>query len=186
MKTTHFLFLGTIIIIIILAGYFVFSEKEPAPVIEESEPVIKVVEESVTPVKMDEQSYCADLRSRNADQEDSNIIVESIPDNKISDGQRVWGCVYHVSGSYGGWAPFEAQVGSFHLRDGNNEAIASGPLSVAGEDWMTRAMDSKSLQFSAIINFDQKETGTGVLFLKNENASGEPERDRTLSLPVTF
>lgn len=182
------------LLLAVLVGFFVFnnvSNQTSSEIVSMEETAVEglvteVVQEEEAPAINDEQSYCTDLRSRNLDQAESNIIVEPLLNNKIVSGQQISGCVYNVSGSYGGWAPFEAQVGSFHLRDDNNEAIASGPLSVAGEDWMTRAMNSESLQFSGTISFDQKEAGVGVLLLKNENASGEPEMDKTLSQPIIF
>jgi len=76
-----------------------------------------------------------------------------------------------------GWAGFEGQVGVVKLLDSNGSQIALGILT-ATTDWMTLPTS-----FKTTLEFDAA-PGDAILLFRNENASGEPERDKTLVLPV--
>ncbi|MDD4995607.1 MAG: Gmad2 immunoglobulin-like domain-containing protein [Patescibacteria group bacterium] len=79
----------------------------------------------------------------------------------------------------GGWY-FEA---SFPVRlvDGNGNLL--GQVAAAAQsDWMTEDF----VPFTASIVYDKPETETGTIILMNDNASGLPENDKEISIPVRF
>lgn len=78
-----------------------------------------------------------------------------------------------------GWYGFEGQVGSVTVYDSVGTVLDIKPLT-ATSDWMT-----STVRFEANIEFLTTAT-SGVLIFKNENASGEPARDKTVSMPVQF
>ncbi|MEK7562599.1 MAG: Gmad2 immunoglobulin-like domain-containing protein [Patescibacteria group bacterium] len=78
-----------------------------------------------------------------------------------------------------GWSGFEGQVGTVELRDSKDEEITKGIL-MATTEWTSLPTD-----FETTLNFDvflgwQRAT----LVFRNENPSGDPERDKTFILPV--
>lgn len=76
---------------------------------------------------------------------------------------------------------FEASF-PIELRDANNVLIAKAIAQAQGE-WMTEDF----VPFTAILAFPNQPAGSqGVLTLKNDNPSGEPERDMMLDVAVTF
>lgn len=77
-----------------------------------------------------------------------------------------------------GWAGFEGQVGIVKLFDSSGKELALGILT-ATTDWM-----SLPTNFETTLFFDYPGDGTGQLVFYNENASGEPERNKTFTLPV--
>lgn len=78
-----------------------------------------------------------------------------------------------------GWAGFEGQVGTVKLFDSNNNELALGILT-ATEEWMK----APPVNFETTLYFDYPAEGAGTLVFYNENASGEPDRNRTFSMPV--
>ncbi len=159
---------------------------------------ILVREVSRTAVEMDDEDddqngeevsvvqYCSDLKSRVAGSENYVIMTEIASNEMLTDGQTIAGCVYSVNGSYGGWAPFEGQIGSYELTAADGSVLATGPLPTLNEDWMQDAMDNLALQFQGELAFDAGSYTSGELVLKNDNASGLPENDRSVTIPVTF
>jgi hypothetical protein len=87
-----------------------------------------------------------------------------------------------ISGSINGagWSGFEGQVGTVTLVDSNNKTLAQTFLP-ATTDWM-----KLPTSFEATLNFVAPKSGSGMLIFKNENASGDPVRDKTFKLPVNF
>lgn len=77
-----------------------------------------------------------------------------------------------------GWTGFEGQVGTVKLFDSSGKELAIGILTAQGE-WMQPIID-----FETNLFFDYPGDGFGNLIFYNENASGEPERDKTFILPV--
>ncbi len=78
-----------------------------------------------------------------------------------------------------GWYGFEGQVGSVTVYDNAGTVLDIKPLT-ATSDWMT-----STVRFESNIEFLTTAT-SGVLVFKNENASDEPARDKTMSMPVRF
>ena len=79
-----------------------------------------------------------------------------------------------------GWSGFEGQVGTVTLVDEKNNVLVQTFLP-ATTDWMQLPTN-----FEATLNFVAPKSGSGMLIFKNENASGEPARDKTFKLPVNF
>lgn len=79
----------------------------------------------------------------------------------------------------GNWY-FEASF-SAHLFDGAGKEIAVTPVQADGE-WMT----TEFVPFSASLAFPAPATATGTLVLRKANASGLPEHDDALRVPVRF
>ncbi|MEI6711445.1 MAG: Gmad2 immunoglobulin-like domain-containing protein [bacterium] len=80
----------------------------------------------------------------------------------------------------GSWY-FEASF-PIELRDANNVLIAKAVGQAQG-DWMTENM----VPFTATITFPAQPQGShGMITLKNDNPSGEPEKSMMFDVPVTF
>ncbi len=85
-----------------------------------------------------------------------------------------------VSGQALGTWYFEASF-PVRLLDANGNELASTPAQ-AQSDWMTTDM----VPFTATLTFSTPVTPTGTLILKNDNPSGDPQRDKQISIPVRF
>jgi hypothetical protein len=79
-----------------------------------------------------------------------------------------------------GWSGFEGQVGQVILLDNNGKILGRGDLA-ATTDWTILPT-----QFKTAIEFNVPDTVTGSLVFHNENASGDPTRDKTFTLSVKF
>jgi hypothetical protein len=84
-----------------------------------------------------------------------------------------------LTGAALGYWYFEATF-PIEIRD-SNEVIIGNSFATAQGDWMTENL----VPFSLAVTFAQT-TATGTLVLKNDNPSGDPVRDRTFIIPVTF
>lgn len=80
----------------------------------------------------------------------------------------------------GGWY-FEASF-PVEIRNAAGEKIAEGPAEAQGE-WMTENF----VPFKISLTFPEQPTGSmGKVILRNDNASGLPENDRFMEIPVIF
>lgn len=79
-----------------------------------------------------------------------------------------------------GWTGFEGQVGTVRLLDNSGKELALGILT-ATTNWMQLPTN-----FETTLFFDYPGDGSGQLVFYNENASGEPKRDKTYVVPVTL
>ena len=52
----------------------------------------------------------------------------------------------------------------------------------AKDDWMTEEF----VMFAGVVKLKNPYTGSATLVLKNDNPSGEPGRDRSVSIPITI
>jgi hypothetical protein len=103
-----------------------------------------------------------------------NIVVDSpIP------GALVQSPLLVTGRARGPWY-FEASF-PVELRNSSGMVIGQGVAQAQGE-WMTEEF----VPFSVSISFSGNQTGIGTLILKNDNPSGEPQFDRSVSIPVTF
>lgn len=82
-----------------------------------------------------------------------------------------------ISGN--GWTAFEGQAGTVKLVLDNGEVLFIAYLPVVDEDWMRPVVN-----FNALIEFVSDKEQNGKLIFHNENPSGEPERNKTFTLPV--
>lgn len=86
-----------------------------------------------------------------------------------------------ISGSaQAGWGIFEGQAGTVTLYDGKENNLGTAILTVI-DDWM-----QPEVQFTASLNFANFADGIGKLVFKNDNASGDPARDKRYEMPVNF
>ncbi|MFW0871264.1 MAG: hypothetical protein ACKKL4_02305 [Patescibacteria group bacterium] len=130
--------------------------------------------------------YCAELKSKIPASADWTIITNIIDGAILSSGDELRGCVYSVNDSYGGWAPFEGQIGSYEVKASDGTSLARGPLPTMGSDWMALATQGASIQYQTNVEFDASGYTEGTLTLHNENASGLAEMDQTVVVDVTF
>ena len=96
-----------------------------------------------------------------------------MPSETIASPLKITG---RVNGN--GWTGFEGQVGTVKLFDNSGKELAMGILT-ATEEWM-----KLPVKFESVLWFDYPEAGAGKLVFYNENASGEPARDKTFEVPV--
>lgn len=85
-----------------------------------------------------------------------------------------------VRGEARGMWYFEASF-PVRLLDGNGRMLAEAPASARGE-WMTEEF----VPFEANLSFAKPHTTSGTLVLRRANASGLPEHDLELRMPVRF
>lgn len=85
-----------------------------------------------------------------------------------------------ISGQARGQWYFEATF-PFELQDGNEVKLAEGFATAQG-DWMT----TEYVPFTAQLSFPTPSTPTGKLIIRKSNASGLPENDDSIEVPVQF
>lgn len=106
----------------------------------------------------------------------ADIIVVDAP----IDGAAVTSPLTMSGKARGNWY-FEASA-PVALLDSNGAVIAQGFITANG-DWMT----ADFVPFTGSLTFpDQPAGSTGTLVLSNDNPSGDPTRQKTLDIPVTF
>ena len=133
------------------------------------------------------ENYCQELKSNIPGSEGFTVTTNTASGMNLQMGHEIRGCVYSVNDSYGGWAPFEGQVGSFSLLGSDGDIISEGPLSVVNSsNWIDDARAGNDIEYQGQIMSDDEITGTGTLLLRNENASGEPAYDKVITIPVSY
>ncbi len=96
------------------------------------------------------------------------------PNETVSSPLKITGL---VNGN--GWTGFEGQVGMVKLFDSAGKQLALGILTTTTE-WT-----SLPTSFQTTLNFSTNATA-GKLVFHNENASGDPSRDKTFMVLVKF
>lgn len=87
---------------------------------------------------------------------------------------------FTISGqARGGWF-FEASF-PMEIRDANGNQLLAGFIEAQGE-WMT----SEFVPFSTTTRIAGNYTGPATLILHRDNASGLPEHDKSVSIPITI
>jgi len=106
------------------------------------------------------------------------VEKELIQINNIKSGQIIKSPLVIKGAVNGGrWAAFEGQVGRVELiRLG--ESLGMAPLTITS-DFM-----KFPTSFETTLNFDNSKEGNATLVFHNENASGLPEGDETIVIPV--
>lgn len=103
------------------------------------------------------------------------LVVDNLQENDmISSPFKITG---YVNGD--GWVGFEGQVGTVSLYDSANTLLDIKPLTATSE-WMT-----STVRFEANLEFFTT-AAEGKLVFRNENASGEPSRDKSVSWKIKF
>jgi hypothetical protein len=106
----------------------------------------------------------------------SNLITVSSP----TSGQKVSSPLTVTGQARGTWY-FEASF-PVELRNAAGAIIAQGPGQAQGE-WMTENF----VPFKSTLTFPAQPAGSkGTLILRKDNPSGDPARDQSVSIPVTF
>jgi hypothetical protein len=106
----------------------------------------------------------------------SNEITVSSP----TKGQKITSPLTITGSARGPWY-FEASF-PIELRNSANVVIAQGHAE-AQSDWMT----TDFVPYKTTLTFPAQPAGsTGTLILRNDNPSGDPARDKSVSIPVTF
>ena len=111
-------------------------------------------------------------------EEDTDIsqliqVSSPLPNQKVTSPLKVSGK------AVGSWY-FEASFPVMIL-DANGEKLGVVPAQAKGE-WMT----TEFVPFSGVLTFSSPATATGTLILEKDNASGLPEFDDSISIPVRF
>jgi hypothetical protein len=75
---------------------------------------------------------------------------------------------------------FEASF-PYHVLDTDGNVLAEGPVQ-AGGDWMT----SEFVPFKVDVTVPESYIGSATILLKNDNPSGKPENDQSVSFPITI
>jgi hypothetical protein len=121
---------------------------------------------------LDGKSFTQDIGNE-LEKKDLIIIDSPRPNQEISSPLVIRGS------ARGNWY-FEASFPA-KLLDANNKILAVIPVQAQGE-WMT----TDFVPFKVTINFEVPTTDTGTLVLEKSNASGLPEHDDQLRIPVKF
>jgi hypothetical protein len=107
-------------------------------------------------------------------------IADLISVNSPLSGAEVASPISVVGMARGTWY-FEASF-PIEILDASGKSIAQSPAE-AQSDWMTEDF----VPFKATVAFPKQPAGSkGTIVLHKDNPSGEPERDRSISIPVTF
>lgn len=105
-----------------------------------------------------------------------NLITVSSP----TQGQRITSPITVTGQARGGWY-FEASF-PVEVRDASGKIIAQGPAQAQGE-WMT----NEFVPFRSTLTFPAQPAGSrGTVILRKDNPSGDPARDQSVTIPVTF
>lgn len=156
--------ISLIILIIIIALVVLFKyKKTEAPTADLSN-----VSETQTPGKS--------IPPPPAKVSSDDIVIDS----PVSGGVVSSGTV-HVSGRARGTWYFEASA-PFEIQDSNKKVIAHGHVTAQG-DWMT----TNIVPFTGEVAFTIP-TGvtSGYIVFRNDNPSGDPAKDKQVSVPVMF
>jgi len=131
-------------------------------------------------------SYCQTLKSNIAGSANYVITTELTDGTTISNGDSLAGCVYAPNASYGNWAPFEGQIGSYEVLSGTGDVLGTGPIPVVPLDWLTPALANEDIEYNIALDFDATGYTSGSVVMKNANASGEAATEETIVISVTF
>ena len=149
--------------------------------------------EKCDPLEGDSMKYFGKVPAEK--RENINAILSSLefldPENerqKISDLIKVKkpaknaeiNSPFTIEGEARGQWFFEGQA-PYELVDGNHKTLARGSVKAEGR-WMTEDF----VPFKAEVSFEAPKTKSGTLILKRDNASGKPEHDRVMRIPVKF
>lgn len=91
----------------------------------------------------------------------------------------VTGKQFSIIGKASGWY-FEGSF-PYHVLDKDGNILAEGPVQAEG-DWMT----SDFVPFKVSVTVPESYIGPATIILKNDNPSGLPEHDASVSFPITI
>ena len=125
-----------------------------------------------TELKMDEQFYPYD---------DGGIYLNIKDGDNFKDKLNIIGFILPLESSR--WKLFEGSAGQVILKDLSFKQIASKPLKL-DPTWMQDAMAGKKVWFDAGFNVSNLAKGSYLLEFKNENPSGDPDKDASFVLNI--
>ncbi len=111
---------------------------------------------------------------------DRKEISDLIRIDKPVKGKTIESPLQITGEARGNWF-FEATA-PVELLDGNFQSLGISYIEVLNADWMTEDF----VDFRGSIDFIKPDTKNGYLLLKKSNASGKPELDQILRIPVKF
>lgn len=113
------------------------------------------------------------------------VITPGLPDlitiSSPTTGSKITSPLVATGSARGTWY-FEASF-PIEVRDAAGNVIGQGHAEAQG-DWMTE--DFVPFKSVAITFTAQPAGSTGTVVFKNDNPSGDPARDKSVSVPVTF
>lgn len=150
-----------ILLVLLIAAYFVFfNHKASAPVEDTSS--------KMPPISDADQIQVTGKASIN------DLIGFSIMPNT-----KVHGILSYRGTIQGGYF-FEANI-LINILD-KNKAVLKASNGVAKSDWMT----SDPVDFEGNIDFTGLPAGPAYFEIHNDNASGEPENDKSILIPIVI
>lgn len=160
-------YLFALVILVVLAGGAWFM-LQPAPVQELPGPI-----ETPEPQEPQEpQRPQAEVEWHNATENDIRV-AQPLPGAAVNRS-------FTISGeARGGWF-FEASF-PMEILDAGGNTLLTGFIEAEGE-WMT----SEFVSFSTTTRIAGSYTGPATLVLHRDNASGLPEHDKSVSIPITI
>lgn len=116
--------------------------------------------------------------TENTNETDNDLLADLIRSD-VQKGDLLTSPFVVTGSARGNWY-FEASF-PVQLLDANGNELVSTHAE-AQSDWMT----TDFVDFQVTLTFAPPTTKTGTLVLKNDNPSGDPARDKFLSIPVRF
>lgn len=170
------------VIIVLLAGLYIWLPKTTPP--SPSPAAVTTFDQCVAAGNPVQESYpprCSTSDGKTFTQDVGNEMeyVNEIHVDNPRPNQIITSPLTIIGQAQGSWY-FEAQF-PIELQDENGTSIGTSSAA-AGEDWMTNDF----VPFTAQLLFTQPAHTTGKLILKNANPSGQPENDKTLTIPIKF
>ena len=186
---TNIILICTIAILVLLA-LFLALQYYPYPKKQEETPVAEVrsFEDCAAAGYPVMESYPRQCKTPDGRTYAEEIPVHATYDNATSDTIQVdlpfpgavTGKSFTVTGKARGPWYFEASF-PVEVRDANGTVLATTPAQAKG-DWMTENF----VPFEAKITVPESYIGPATLVLKRDNASGLPEHDASVSIPITI
>jgi len=101
-------------------------------------------------------------------------VISPAPNDSVSSPIAIEGT------ANSGWTVFEGVAGTATLYDANGNQLGQAQLK-ADTDWT-----KPPVHFTASLAFSASSTGSGHLEFLSDNPSGDPAKQQTYSLPVSF
>jgi hypothetical protein len=156
-----------IILVIALVAFVFISKKSEAPT---------VIQQTPTTIPAQTPEITNQPPTTNNQTVSDDIIVDSPINNQVLSSGTL-----KVSGKARGSWYFEASA-PFEIEDSNKNVIETSAIRSIG-DWMT----SDFVPFEGEVTFTvPKGVKSGFVVFKNDNPSGDPSRDKSVSVPITF
>lgn len=171
-----------VLIVLVIIGLFVLPKinSDTTPI----EPVVTNFDECVDagyPVQESYPPVCVTPGGASFTQEIGNGI-EYIDLIRVANpmANQIISSPLEITGEARGTWYFEANF-SAELIDANNKSLGVAVVE-AQEDWMTEDF----VPFVGTLTYQTPETKSGTLIVRNANASGLPENEKVVRIPVKF